>query len=389
MADTGNPQDFSWPLWPLLPLYPYKHRRTLRREIVPDWVWSLEQVQGILYVVVPIRTIVVRLAEGGLLVYAPVAPTKECLRLLQELVDRYGEVRAIVLPTVSGLEHKVFVGPFARRFDRAQVFVAPKQWSFPVNLPLSWLGFPLKRTQVLQKGENPFGDEFDCAILGPLNLRLGWFGEVALFHRPSRTLLLTDTIVSIPEDPPEIVQLDPFPLLFHAREDSYERRTNTIENRRRGWQRICLFALYFQPSCLKLVDRGVGWREAVKAPDRSSRSYFGWFPFRWQENWPRSFEKLRKQGQVQVAPILQTLILNRDPQEVRAWVDRVSSWPFDRIVPCHFDAPVEATPEQFRQAFNFLDNPASDSNFPADDLSLLQQIDKRLLQFRIVPPPQR
>ena len=41
----------------------------------------------------------------GLFVYAPVAPTQECLDLLQELVELHGEVRHIVLPTVA-VEHK-------------------------------------------------------------------------------------------------------------------------------------------------------------------------------------------------------------------------------------------------------------------------------------------
>ena len=104
---------------------------------------------------------VVKLAAGGLLVYAPVAPTVECVRLVNELVTKHGDVKYIILPTSSGLEHKVFVGPFARCFPQAQVFVAPHQWSFPVNLPLSWLGFPQKRTQVLPEdsSQSPFADE--------------------------------------------------------------------------------------------------------------------------------------------------------------------------------------------------------------------------------------
>jgi len=67
------------------------------------------------------------------------SPDSECVRLVKELVAEHGDVSYIILPTVSGLEHKVFVGPF-RCFPHALVFVAPNQWSFP--LPLSWLGFP-------------------------------------------------------------------------------------------------------------------------------------------------------------------------------------------------------------------------------------------------------
>jgi hypothetical protein len=182
-----RPGDFTWHFWPALPLYPYGTRRTLRKEVVKDTIWTFDQVQGILYAVVPIRMTVVKLKAGGLLIYAPVAPTGECIRLVKELVARYGDVKYIILPTLSGLEHKIFVGPFARCFPNAEVFVAPNQWSFPVNLPLSWLGFPTKRTRILPEDstEAPFGDEFDYEVLY-INLGRGSFGEVALFHKRSR-----------------------------------------------------------------------------------------------------------------------------------------------------------------------------------------------------------
>ncbi len=228
-------KDWSWSFWLTLPIYPYGQRRTLRKEVLRDTIWTFDQVQGILYVVTPIRMTVVKLEAGGLLVYAPVAPTPECVRLVNELVAEHGEVKYIILPTISGLEHKVFVGPFARQFPNAQVFVAPNQWSFPVDLPLSWLGFPKNRTQVLPQevGQTPFADEFDYAILGPIDLGLRPFSEVAFLHRRSRTLLVTDTIISIPEEPPAIVQLDPYPLLYHARESARDRIEDTPANRRK------------------------------------------------------------------------------------------------------------------------------------------------------------
>jgi hypothetical protein len=182
--------------------------------VVKNTVWTFDQIQGILYVVVPIRMTVIKLEEGGLLIYAPVAPTKECIRLVKELVTQHGDVKYIILPTVSGLEHKVFVGPFARRFPNAQVFVAPNQWSFPLNLPLSWLGLPQRRTHILSEdsAQTPFANEFDYAILGPIELGPGRFEEVVFFHKRSRTLLVTDSVLSVPEEPPAIVQLDPYPL---------------------------------------------------------------------------------------------------------------------------------------------------------------------------------
>ncbi len=383
-------RDFSWSFWFTLPLYPYGKRRTICEEVVKDTIWTFDQLQGIFYVVVPIRMTVIKLDAGGLLVYAPVAPTPECIRLLNEIVVEHGDVKYIILPTVSGLEHKVFVGPFARRFPKAQVFVAPKQWSFPLNLPLSWLGLPLKRTQVLSEdsSKSPFADEFDYAILGPIELGPGRFAEVAFFHKRSHTLLVTDSVISIPENPPAIVQLDPYPLLFHAKDQASDIVIDNQANRLKGWQRISLFALYFRPNMLQVVEWGQVFRNALQAPERSKKAYFGLFPFKWQSDWQRSFDALQGKGRFFVAPILQTLILNRAPQETIDWADKVASWDFHWIIPCHFDSPISAQPHQFRQAFSFLEKQFTSSSFPLpeEDFQLLKTIDRGLNKIGIVPP---
>ncbi|MBO1066119.1 MULTISPECIES: DUF4336 domain-containing protein [Nostocales] len=396
MVESGDiekihPQDFSWRFWPVVPIYPYGQRRTIRKEVIKDTIWTFDQLQGIFYVVVPIRMTVVKLEQGGLLVYAPVAPTGECVRLLNELVAEYGDVKYIILPTISGIEHKVFVGPFARRFPTAQVFVSPGQWSFPVNLPLSWLGLPGKRTRILPENsqEAPFAEDFDYAILGPIDLGLGKFAEVAFFHKRSHTLLLTDTIVCVPAEPPAIVQLDPYPLLYHAKDKAFDMVADTSANRRKGWQRITLFSLYFSPSVLEVPTWSEAWGDAQKAPERSRKAYFGFFPFQWQENWQESFNILQGNGRIFVAPILQSLILNRAPQETINWANKVASWDFQWIIPCHFDAPIKAEPQQFRQAFTFLEKCSlfsSNYPLPEDDFKLLRNIDSGLNKLGIVPP---
>lgn len=392
-APSLRRRDQAWPFWPLVPLYPYGQRPTQRVEVVKDQVWTFEQFQGIFYVVVPIRMTVVRLQPTGLLVYSPVAPTPECVALLRELEDRYGPVKYIVLSTVTGVEHKVFVGPFARKFPRAQVYVTPNQWSFPLNLPLPWLGLPGDRTHILpaDSAQAPFADQVDYALLPPIDLGLGPFGETACFHRASRTLLLTDAIVAIPTEPPAIVQIDPFPLLFHARDTAADAIADTPENRRKGWQRIALFAFYFRPSTLDVATTGEMLKEAKQAPVRSRKHYFGLYPFRWRSDWPQSFAALHNGGRLQVAPILKTLIFNRGPEEVLTWAKTVASWQFERIIPAHLEAPIAAGPEQFLAAFNFLKidlTGESTRSLPAADFELLQQIEALLLSRGISRPRQ-
>jgi len=248
---------------------------------------------------------------------------------------------------------------------------------------------PAKRTSVLpcDSSNTPLAGEFDWAILGPIDLGLGHFAEVALFHRQSRTLMLTDSVVSIPENPPAILQLDSYPLLFHAKDTASDVVADTEENRRKGWHRIALFAMYFRPSVLEVPPWSGGVLErAIKAPERSKKAYFGLYPFQWKTGWARSFEALRGGGRLLVAPVLQALILNRAPRETLDWADRVASWDFERIVPCHFDRAIDSRPREFRQAFSFLEKYSPVNSLPEDDLKLLRDIDAGLNKTGLVPP---
>ena len=166
--------DQSWPWWPLLPLYPYGRRRTLVRELIPEQLWSFEQLQGVFYVAVPIRMTVARV-PGGLMVYAPVAPTPRCVEMVKKLEVDHGPVQHVILPTVC-IEHKFLAGPFARCFPNAQAWVAPSQYALPINLPLPFLGFPIG-TKILPPTEAGTPWAIDCAhaSLGPLDSKQGKF----------------------------------------------------------------------------------------------------------------------------------------------------------------------------------------------------------------------
>lgn len=368
-----HPSKF-WRYWFLLPLYPYSQRPTLRREVIPDRIWVFDQPQGILYAVVPIRMTIVALAGGGLLVYAPIAPTAECLALVEDLIDRYGPIKHIILPTSSGLEHKIYVPAFSRRFPEAELWLSPGQWSFPVNLPPGWLG--LKGQEI--KGGHPWGAEFDHAIL-EIDLGRGNFAEVALYHRPSRTLLLTDLVVAFTTEPPEIFNSDPFPLLFHSRDSSEEQPIDSPEQRRKGWQRIALFATYFRPGAVEAISLKETIQQSWRAPDRSGRNYFGLYPFRWQANWRDSFNHLWGGGRPVVAPILQQLILPQAPYQVRAWLDRVCQWDFTQIIPCHLKAPIGCTAQELRRAFE-------QSDLPKSDIKFVEELEEFLVSRGIAKP---
>ena len=62
------------------------------------WVFEQPQSLGFSNVTTNVRMVVIKLKSGGLWVHAPIAPTKECIKLLQELD---APVEYIVLPTFA------------------------------------------------------------------------------------------------------------------------------------------------------------------------------------------------------------------------------------------------------------------------------------------------
>ena len=84
--------------------------------------------------------------------------------------------------------------------------------------------------------------------------RDGAFGETVFFHKDTKTLLCTDTVVEVSDDVPRIFDTDSKPLLYHARDTITEVVEDTDEVRRRGWRRVVLFGLFFNPSGIEIKD---------------------------------------------------------------------------------------------------------------------------------------
>ncbi len=384
-ASTPAPARQRWPWWPLLPLYPYGRRRTLVRELIPGQVWSFEQLQGLFYVAVPIRMTVVRLHQG-LMLYAPLPPTAELLAALRDLEAIHGPVRTIMLPTASGLEHKLPTPALARACPQAELWVTPRQWSFPLRLPPSWLGFPAARTRVLFEQGLPHADELVWQALGPLNLGLGTFMEVACLHRASGSLLVTDALVAIGADPPAVFDADPTPLLFHARERGDQPLVDSPEQRRRGWWRLVLFASYLQPAPLTVASVGEVLRHAFAPGLRNPRSHFGLYPFRWHHGWEQAFRELAGEtiARPQVAPVLERLVFPRCRPALLSWIRSLAELEDIRwLVPAHYEAPVACTAEELRQLADQLEQRpwAPDQG----NWSTLAGIDRTLLKLGLVP----
>lgn len=94
-----------------------------------------------------------------------------------------------------------------------------------------------------------------------------------------------------------------------------------------------------------------------------------------QWDWVKSEEPNFKslQGGLLVAPILRILIFNREPRKVLDWVDKICRWPFTRIIPAHLSNNLQATPDDFRAAFEFLYEDDTSPSFSPDYFQRLLQ----------------
>ncbi|GMH35152.1 hypothetical protein BSKO_03020 [Bryopsis sp. KO-2023] len=236
------------------PLAPLFERETIRYEVEPDRIWTFEQPQGFEVTTTNVRMTVIKLESGGLWVHAPIAPTKECVRLIQEL---NAPVEHIILATYA-YEHKIFVGPFSRKFPEAKVYVAPKQWSWPINLPLQFFGIFPQGVLKDMDSEVPWADEIEQKLFTPPPVGLGSIVECAFFHKSTGTLLLTDAVVCVGEMAPDVVPVEN--LLDQADDAEFlpdskpskkgVRPPDSPEARRKGWMRNVLRVLYVKSSDL-------------------------------------------------------------------------------------------------------------------------------------------
>ncbi|KAI7741413.1 hypothetical protein M8C21_000873 [Ambrosia artemisiifolia] len=357
------------------PLGPFLNRRTTRTEAVKDCIWLFEQEQalGFSSVSTNIRMTVIKLKSGGLWVHAPIAPTKECIQLVKELG---APVEYIVLPTFA-YEHKIFVGPFSRKFPQAQVYVAPRQWSWPLNLPLEFFGIFRAKTLEHEDLSTPWAAEIEQKVLSSPEVGIGPYVEVAFYHKRSKTLLVTDAVIFVPMQPPECISNESLlasaknglavKILSKGKEVPQEPVVDNKMNRQKGWERMVLQILFLGPS--NLLE--------PKA----------------------SFSQMSQK--LIVSPIVKTLVFSK----VRDWIDSIArDWKFKRIIPAHFAAPVNANRSDFIAAFAFLDDLLGEryvtrpslqllftsimgkaaSYFPPDDMKTLSSLDQFLVSVGAV-----
>ena len=158
---------------------------------VADAIWVVDSgPMNAMGMTLPVRMTVVRLASGDLLLHSPTRFTADLGRQLEAL----GPVRHLVAPNIA---HWTFLADWQQAFPQATTWAAPGLRD---------------RTQVCRSGirlDVDLGDQAPDAWAaeieqGLISGGLG-FTEVCLFHRPTRTLVLTDLIEAL--DPSKLPPL--------------------------------------------------------------------------------------------------------------------------------------------------------------------------------------
>jgi hypothetical protein len=412
-------KDTYWPLgkiaFSLLPLAGGTRRATIEQCVIPDTMWTYDQIQGIFNVNVPVRQTVIRLSKasgGGLWLHNPIAPTPQVLGYMKQLEEKYGPIRHIVLATVA-LEHKATLGAFARNFPDAIVWINPGQWSFPVQFPLEYLGvsqrrpFGTLRELLPQSSPNApeWSTDIDYETLGPFKFNsVGAFSETAFYHKSSSSLLVTDVVCQVTEEPPAIIQEDPRALLFHSRDSAEDvsalKMGDTPELRKKGWRRMAQFGLIFLPSQIEVPSFAEDLRDAQNVPKELQNLGQGavplqLYPWKWKSDSAdiQNFKALSNNGKMFCPPILTKLILDREPEKTLAWVDRVCERFSDmkRVVPCHLNNDIKASAKDFYIAFDSLrcsstTNGQRKAGPLKSDLELLQNASDIFTKYGIVSP---
>jgi len=209
--------------------------------------------------------------------------------------------------------------------------------------------------------------------------------SATFYHRPSKTLLLCDSLFATGEEPPDILTSDPEytrALLFHARDEPLELVADSPEARRKGWRRIVLLFNFFFPGAA-VADLGLGPLFRLRPYELG---WAGWLPFSWRspEAEAKAFAAYSANGKPTLLPIIQIILSRGDSgAETAAWVDKVTQWPFERVVPAHLDAPLNIGPAQFAEAFEYVRSGRNEVRFCDEDVRFLRAAEEGVLSFSV------
>lgn len=152
----------------------------LLREFGPG-IWTAEgPVVSFLSFAYPTRMALIRLSDGGLFIWSPIALSA----VLKQEVDELGPVRFLISPNRL---HHLFLGAWKSAYPQARLYASP--------------GLRKKRRDLVFDGELGDGPEPEWAAdIDQVPVRGSFLTEVEFFHYKSRTAIFTDLLQNFPPD---------------------------------------------------------------------------------------------------------------------------------------------------------------------------------------------
>jgi hypothetical protein len=151
---------------------------TLKPVAAGIWIFDSGPLR-LLGLAIPVRMTVIQLASSGLILHSATRFTPE----LKDALDPIGPVEHMVAPNSA---HWTFIKQWQAHFPTAQTWAAP---GLRQRSQVRRSGVRLDHRLGAQAPEVWSGEIEQVIVPG-----LGGFAEVALFHKASRTLVLTDLV---------------------------------------------------------------------------------------------------------------------------------------------------------------------------------------------------
>jgi short-subunit dehydrogenase len=149
---------------------------------VAENVWIFDDAPiGVAGLQLPVRMTVIRLASGALLLYSPIRYSS----ILREELSRLGTIKHLVAPSIA---HWMFIPEWQSALPDAVTLAVP---GLGARKQVRDAGLRIDGT-LPDDAPNEWANEIETVLVtAPL------FAEVALLHKPSRTLVLTDLVQNI------------------------------------------------------------------------------------------------------------------------------------------------------------------------------------------------
>ena len=201
-------------------------------------------------------------------------------------------------------------------------------------------------------------------------------------YKPSRTLCATRSRGDV--EPPPILTSEPEYTLLSTRATRIELVADTPAARLRP-------AAHRGPAAplrpgSAVADLGLGPVLAAARSPSYELGWGGWLPIAWRspEAEAASFDAFSANGKPTLLPIIQIILSRGNSGEAtQRWVDKVTSWDFERVVPAHLDAPLAIGPKQFAEPFAFIRNGRNEVRFCDEDVKLLRDLENGVLSFSV------